>query len=45
MNNKIIEIREYLEDKENYIILDINSDNIFNNIEIDNIYLCDIEIT
>ena len=41
---KIIEEKEFLTNKDKYIILDINNDNILDNIEIDNIYLDEISI-
>ena len=44
MNNKVIEKKNYLTDKDTYNVLDINDDNIFDNIEIDNIYLTDTNI-
>ena len=44
MNDRIIEEKRYLSDKDTYFLLDINSDNIFDNLEIDNIYLSDVNI-
>lgn len=44
MNDRVIEEKRYLTDKDTYFLLDINNDNIFDNVEIDNIYMEEVNI-